>query len=554
METHKIVTQFLDETGVDTMFAFQSDGNMEMLAYIEEEKTNDIRLIKTRHEQAAVAMADGFSRASENMCVCTVGRGPAIAQTGTSLVTSHRHGSNFLVLLPETSTNSYFDDKDFAQEAYLDATIENVISIRHQDTVVPSLRESFHQLENGDGPVAVQVARNVLDGDITISEDRDIIDQSKSANLRSPNHPNESQIIKAVDLYIDSDMTKAPIILAGRGAVKSGAHKAIEDLAEKMNAMLATTVQGRGYFDDHPFSLGFIGGFGRDLANEFTMKSDFVLAVGCSLNPHTTDRGSVLDDEKNIVHIDKDPKSIERHTPVDIGIIGDATKSIEAFTRELESREITQREELWSDSIHQRINNSPKFDDGKFPQKANKIDPRELIREANQILPENRIVVSDTGHHNRWVLDGLDTPSPEDFIWPSEFSSIGLGIPTGIGAALASKKKTCITVCGDAGFMMTDHAIETAARYEIPIIVLVMNDCSLGTEYHTLNQNNKYADVSLIDTPDIANVASAMGAKGVTIRSVSDVYDQEELFNQSPEGPVVVDCKINREVVHRSKR
>lgn len=555
METYEVITDVLNDAGVDTVFTLQSDGNMRLLAHLHGERADDFRLIKARHEQAAMAMADGYSRVSDDICVCTIGRGPAVAQTGSALVTARRRGSDFLVVVPESATDSSFDTKGFDQEAYLDTTLDNVISIRSHETVLPGLREGLRRVNTGGGPVAVQVAQNVLDSDFDVAtdaEDRDTFELGNAEAFGSHVHPDTEPIEKAVDLYLESDATKAPIILAGRGAIRSDARDAIESLAERMNALLATTLQGRGYFDDHPYSLGFVGHYGGNLANELFMESDYVLAVGCSLNPYTTDSGHLFHDDKKLVHIDADPTAIERYTEVDVGIFGDATTTVEAFESELERHDIDRSGTFWTDRLRDRIASEPPFVDREFPEQPETIDPRDLVIGLDRMVPEDRTVVSDTGHVTRWVLDAIETPTPDDFIWPGEFGSIGLGLPVGIGAALGSDR-TCLTVCGDAGFMMSIHEVETAVRYDVPILIVVMNDRALGTEYHSLTQYTDHADVSIIDTPDLGAVARAMGADGAAVRSMSDLEDLEETLSRPPEGPFVVDCKVNREVKHRSK-
>lgn len=555
METHKVITELLAEAGIDTVFTLQSDGNMRMLAHMHGEWTDEFDLIKARHEQSAMAMADGFSRVSNELCLCTVGRGPAIAQTGTSLVTTRRRQSPFLILVPESATDESFDIKGFEQEEFLNTTLSNVISSRDHDTVLESLKEGVRRVAVGDGPVAVQIAGDVLDSDFgdPPGDGYELAPNLTEEDTWSTIHPDEAKVEEAVELFLESDATKAPVIIAGRGAVNSGAHDAIVSLAERMSALLATAVQGRGYFSDHPFSLGFVGHYGGNLANEYVMESDYVLAVGCSLNPYTTDSGHLFHDDKTLVHIDADPSAIEQYTRVDLGITADATAGVSALDAALEARDIDRSGEFWTDSLRDRIASDPVFDEDEFPDMPGTIDPRDLIGELNQLLPEERIVVTDTGHHTRWVLDGLETPSPNEFVWPSEFGSIGPGVPVGIGAALAAPEVPCVTVCGDAGFMMTAQEIETAARNDIPILVVVMNDEALGTEYHSLARYGDHADVSIIDTPAIADMATAMGADGDTIRSITDLEEAAATFTPNLAGPVVLDCRINRNVVHRSK-
>jgi len=554
MEAYEFVTEFLNESGVDTLFTLQSDGNMRLLAHVQGEWADDVRLIKARHEQAATAMADGYARVSDGLGVCTVGRGPAVAHTGASLVTARERGSDLLLVVPEMATDATFDIKGFEQETHLRTTIGNVVTVRDEATVVPGVRDALRRVKTGDGPAAVQIAEDVLNGSVELDPEEAFAPVAAGESHGTVT-PAEADVAAAVDLYLDSDVTKAPVVLAGRGAVRADAHDAVVELAERMNALLATTVQGRGYFGDHPFGLGFVGHYGGNLANEYVLNSDFVLAVGCGLNPYTTDDGHVFGDDAKLVHVDADPAAIERHTPVDLGIVGDATATVEAFASELDARGIDRTDEFWTESLRNRIATASPFEEQTVDDEPGTVDPRELVTELNRLLPEDRVVVSDTGHHTRWVLDAVETPTPDDFVWPGEFGSIGLGLPMGIGATLAADDdRTCVTICGDAGFMMTSHEVETAARYDVPVIVVVMNDSALGTEYHSLAHYSDEADVSVIDTPELADVAAAMGARGETVRSIDDLRALADTLGERPDGPVVVDCKIHRDVMHRSKR
>lgn len=405
--------------------------------------------------------------------------------------------------------------------------------------------------------MAVQVPWDVLDGELPDSDINDVRDRSKAATNAVASdarlHPDDDAIKAAIDLYLDSDATKIPTIVAGRGAIQADAKSAIESCAERINGVLATTLQARGYFDDHPFSLGFVGDFGSNIANEHLHESDFVLAVGCSLNPYTTDSGYLIEDGTKVVHVDTDATAIGRYESVHLGVQGDARLTVDALTAKLEELKIDRSGEFWTDRLRNRIVDTPILDEGDFPEQEGRIDPRDLVRGLDRILPENRIVVSDRGHFSRWVLDGISTPEPSDLLWTLDFAAIGQGLPHGIGAALNSGDRTPVTVCGDAGFMMSLQEVETAVRHEVPLTIVVMNDSALGTEYHSLLTTGKFANVALVEAPDVAGVARSLGADGYTVRSSDDLEAISDALGQRPNGPIVVDCKTNNTVRHRSK-
>lgn len=550
MKAHETIVRMLEAEDVQTIFTLMSEDIMELLAVLEGEWADDIRVVEARHEQGAMAMADGYARATGEIAVCIAGRGPGIAQTGTSLVTASKKGSKVLVLAPETPTTLDYDMKEFHQEMYLRSTVGDVVSIRSHDTLISKLEQAFRELKTGGGPLAVQVPWDLLDGEM------DDVDESfpggavpVADTARSYVEPDRDTIEAAVDLYLDSDATKPPIILAGEGAVRSGGKEAIERLAERMNAYLTTTLQARGYFHDHPYGLGFVGGAGDDVANEFFIESDFVLALGCSLNDHTTDSGYLVDDGKKVVQVDTDPASIERFTPVDLGIVGDVRASVEAFEGELDEIGIDRADEFWSETVRERAREPP-WDDDDFLMASDRVDPRELVLSLNDVLPQDRYVTVDGGHFVAWILNGLDVTDPGDFLFSLDFVALGQGLPMGLGAAFAADEgdRTSVAFCGDAGFMMALQELDTAVREQVPIVIFVLNDDAYGAEYHMLSSAGKYADAAHIDAPDLADVAASLGAKGHTVRGVEDLETVRDSIGTRPDGPVVVDCKINRDV------
>lgn len=557
MKANDAVIRLFDGEGIETIFALMSEDTMSTLSTLHEQWSGEIRVVHSRHEQGAVAMADGYSRGGDDVGVCIVGRGPAVAQTGTSLVTARKKGSKLLVLVPETPVSDTYDVKQFEQESFLESTVGTVRSARSPETLLPTLEEAFRSLRAGEGPIAVQVPWDVLDGEVP---DSDVGDEryrsAAAANAVESDarlHPDEDAVEAAVDLYLDSDATKIPMVVAGRGAIAADAKGAIESFAERTNAVIATTLQARGYFDGHPFSLGFVGDFGSNIANEHLHESDFVLAVGCSLNPYTTDSGHLIEDETKVVHVDTDATAIGRYESIDLGVRGDARLTVAALTATLEEHGIDRRGEFWTDRLRNRIAETPTLDEGDFPEQEGRIDPRELVRGLDRLLPENRMIVSDGGHFSRWVLDGISTPEPSDFLWTLDFAAIGQGLPHGIGAALNSGDRAPVAICGDAGFMMSLQEIDTAVRHEVPMTIIVMNDSALGTEYHSLLTTDKYADVALVEAPDVADVAQSLGADGYTVRSSDDLDAISDVLSRRPDRPVVVDCKTNSVVRHRSK-
>jgi len=549
MKATKIIRQLFHEKDIKKVFSLMSDGTKKLVSKIDEDE--EIEVVEARHEQNAMAMADGYARGTSEIGVCIVGRGPAIAQTGTSLVTSSKNGTKLLVLVPESPLSTAYDSKGFRQEAFLETMGNEVVSIRSREVLVTKLVQTIRKLERGGGPIAVQIPWDLMHAEIEIDGEWDPgahFDGSIQTGARL--QPSDGAVTEAVDLYLDSDKSVPPVIVAGWGAYRSGAEEAIEGLAERTSAMLATTLQGRGLFADHPFSIGFVGGFGSNLANDYFKQSDYVLAIGCSLNPHTTDHGRFLE-ETTVVHVDIDPTHLERHQAVDIGIQGDARETARAIEQELASAGIDFSDKFWTDKRRSQIAEFSALDEREYPEQSDRVDPRDLIRELDMMLPTDRLVVADGGHFTNFVLDGMSVSSPQDFIWSLDFSSIGQGVPMGIGAATGTDDKACITFCGDSGFMMTLQELNTIAREQIPVTLIVMNDQALGSEFHQLDLADKNAAAAQCETPDFEKIAQDFGVEGHTVQSLADLESMRDRLSEKPEEPRLVDCKINRQVRHR---
>jgi thiamine pyrophosphate-dependent acetolactate synthase large subunit-like protein len=276
------------------------------------------------------------------------------------------------------------------------------------------------------------------------------------------------------------------------------------------------------------------------------------------LNPRTTDKGYIFDDDAKVVHVDTDPRAIEKYQRVDLAIQGDAKSTVQQIDAELADLDIDRADEFWTDRARRRITDYDPLDDiesrgiskGENPTPGT-IDPRVLIEELNTLLPDDRVVVLDGGHQKTWVLDAIETEHPDNFLcdcW-SDWGVVGLSIPFGIGAATATDKP-CVVFCGDAGLMMTLQELETACRNDVPLVVVLQNDNALGAEYQILDRAGDFKDTVDIPTPELAEVATALGGEGYTIRDRSDIRGIEDVISDPPEQVTVLNCMVDRELAN----
>jgi len=401
--------------------------------------------------------------------------------------------------------------------------------------------------------VAVQISSELLESNLK-QGNKSEYRSSVSLPARGEVTPPPGDIAEAVEVYLSSDATEPPLIIVGRGAVHEAAESEIREFAEITNGVIVNTLRAKDYLTDHPYSVGLIGEWGKPLANELASRAGAVFAVGCSLNHHTIDDGRLFREDAKIIHIDPDPAALDRFLPVDSALHGDATSTLRELRKEFEDQDLIRTDAFWTDSLQADIARSSVRDGWEFTDRSERIDPREVVATLDSVLPTERIVITDGGHFTRFVVDGLSTTHPDNFVWTIDFGSIGLGIPVGLGASRARPDTSCVSVCGDSGAMMSIQELETAARHQIPLTVVIMNDSALRTEHIGLEKAGMNSEVALMETPSLAEVAEAFGAIGYTIRSGEELRDLEAELVDPPDGPVLLDCKIDDNVLHRTKR
>jgi len=556
MKGYEICIRAMAAAGTRTAFTLLSEDVMEMVARMDAAEEGPT-IVDARHEQNAVTMAEAYSRATGDIGVAIVGRGPALAQTGTALTTAGKGESDLLVLAAESALDDQTEAKHFDQEGYLRSTLGDVVTIRSGDRIATAFTEVLRRLDGGDGPTTVLIPEDVLNGDVDAVPDDWQPSASSVTTAAQPDarlEPAQDSIDAAIDAYLDSDATTPPMVIAGAGARDAGAREALEALAERTGAFLATTLRARSLFADHPYHVGIVGTLGTMTANQLLLDSNFVVAAGSSMDAKTIDGGELIGDDATVVHVDTDPVTLGNHEVVDVSIQGDARTVARRLDEALADMSLDVGEKFWTDRMERRIADGSAVETGSGGSDG-LLHPGSLVAALDERLPDERVVVSDGGHFTMWVLDGISVPSPGDFVWLYEMMSIGLGFPAGVGVARSVAEREdrshCLTFTGDGGFMMSLQELDTAVRHDLPLVCIVMNDEALGSEYVKLQKENHHPESAVIETPPIAEVASAMGATARTVRSLDDLEGLSALLEDSQPGPVVLDCRTDRDVRHR---
>jgi acetolactate synthase-1/2/3 large subunit len=507
-----------------------------------------------RHENQAVAMADGYARASGRMGVATVTGGPGFTNALTAINTAHRAGSPVAVLVgagrpqeddhaPEVAplANGASWLKHFPQAAVLSQLGIPVVKPLTADAAERDAQRALAAARHGT--VALVLGRALLlapaAGHAEAAADAEPLSMRRAVFAA----PDAQQIGELADFLQETWAVRRPVILAGHGAAVSGAGPVLQRLAERIGAVLATTLRARGLFHGDPFAIGVCGTYASPEATELVTQADCVLAFGATLNPWTT-YGNSLFPKALLVQVDSDETSIGRFLPTALAIHGDAGQVAEALLAELERRGHAfeggrNAEVRASIAAHRK--------DAEFRDRstATHVDPRALMLALDRLLPPNRILCVDAGQQARFAIRCIETTQPRNFIQALDAGALGLAIGIGIGAAMGRPRDLVVVAVGDGGLMMQLGDLESTVRLRLPMLVVVSNDESFGAEVNVLA--NLGLDSTLANTPcpSFEAMALAMGARAATVRSVADLAVIEPWLRERPGVPLVLDCRID---------
>ena len=545
MRVYEAIAADFRRAGVECVFGLMGEDIAKLI--IELDRIG-IEYIGARHENQAVAMADGYSRASGRLGVALITGGPGFTNGLTLITTASNAKSRVIVVVGGKVWNE--DEPEGAQfrtDKYFPVlptcAAGNITALKPCDPAgaIATTRSAIVDAMRGE-TIVLNVTYDLLE---SLAPDvHESVDESPVA-VALPTVDAERLTVVA-DLLQETWAVSRPVILAGAGAVRGGAGPALRRLGELTGALLATTLPARGIFEGDSFDIDVAGTFSTSLGTEFLGHADTVIAVGATLNRFTT-FGGTLFPQARIIQIDADEAAFGRYVDVEpeLKLLGDAREVAEKLVGELERRGHSSIGFRTAETAERLAVFDPlsDFTDQSTPSE---IDPRTLMVELDRILPKNRVVVIDVGHQLSFSTRYLRVPSPKNFVWPFETASIGVAVGEGIGATLGAADGTIgVAAVGDGALMMALADVETAVRYNVPIVFVCSNDRGLGAEVHFLDMIGQPTELATHTTPELARVAEALGAEGFTVRTIDDLAPLRERFKHPLEGPILLDCYIN---------
>lgn len=521
----RAIVDALQAEGVEVVFALMGDANMELIGEVA--GRGGMRVVFGRHEQGVVGMADGYARFTGRPAVATVTQGPGLTNTATSLVVARRRRSPVLLLAGEAPLGDLHNPQGFDQLAFgqlMAGQGGRVESVRSLDDL---LVEAFTVLRS-DLPYMLSLPADVQRADLGGDWRR----RRQAGPMRAVPEPELSD--RAAQLLADADH---PVVLAGQGAVVSGAGQVLGELGTLLGAPLATTLLANGLFAGHPLEAGVSGGLGDGRALRALDRSDLVLVVGASLNQWTTHFGSALAG-KQVIRVDSDPGALLVPGDDSLALLGDAAATAGQLTARL-------RQQISSPRTARPEPAQPR-DPAPYLDTQDSLDPRHFLAELDRVLPAQRSIVIGGGHSAQVACFTLRASSPADWECTSvDFGALGQALAVAAGACFARPGQRVVHVTGDGEFMMGLSELDTAIRYSLPLTIFVLNDQAMGQERHNLTHAGLPPEYAAYPSPNFAALAAGFAATGYRIDG-PDALDRGLQQALKPhDGVVIVDVPIN---------
>ncbi len=506
----------LEKQGVKQVFGIPGGANLPM--YDELYKSN-IRHILVRHEQSAAHMADGYGRVSRKAGVCFATSGPGSTNILTGLATAQADSAPMIAVTGQVPVKMI--GRDAFQESDIigmsNPCVKYAFQPRDPSEIPEVVKKGFYIAETGrPGPVLLDIPKDVQQNEGKMS----FPEEFKIRGYHPWTDPDISQIEKAIEMLLSADK---PIILAGGGVIIGSAFAELQAIAELLMIPVVTTFKGKGAFpENHALSLGPIGMHGHAEANKLMVEADCVLAIGTRFSDRSVGTFEEFEKRLKIIHMDVDPAEIDKNQTTSVAVVGDVQATLRIMVKLLMQKAIKKTEEnKWLK--HVKEVKEYWRENLKLPQ--GEMTAAKILRKLREILPKEAITTTEVGQHQMWASLFFDVIHPGTFFSSTGLGTMGWGFPAAIGAKVARPDVPVVDIAGEGSFNMTENSLATSVLDNIPVIVFLVNNFSLGmvAQWQRTFYDRRMLGIDLKNCPDYVKLAESYGAQGIRAQSLDEL-------------------------------
>ncbi len=538
----KALMDSLRRHGVDMIFGYPGGAILPIYdAVYEAEKEGWLKHYLVRHEQGGSHAADGYARATGKVGVCFGTSGPGATNLVTGIATAQMDSVPIVVVTGQVPRQAIGTDA-FQETDIFGITLPIVKHswvVRDPRDIASVVSQAFFIANSGrPGPVLIDIPKDV--GSEVFEyfpvQPKSIIPSGFKSLLK----PDKTDLIKTIDLIKSS---KKPLMYVGGGAISSGAHKEIKDLAEKYQIPVTTTLMGKGIFDErHNLSVGMLGMHGTAYANFAVSECDLLIAIGARFDDRVTGKLDTFASKAKVIHIDIDPAEIHKNRRADIQLAGDVVEILSDLLKLIKSTKENTITKDWIEKIEYWKNKFPLFN----PPPKGEIYPQEVLIALRELAP-NAFVSTDVGQHQMWAAQYLRN-SPRRWISSAGLGTMGFGMPAAMGVQAAFPHEQVICIAGDASILMNIQELGTISQYQLNVKIIIINNHWQGMvrQWQESFYDERYSASEMIcGEPNFELLAESFGVKGITILERPDLLPKlKEAIQYN--GPTLVNINVRK--------
>ncbi len=528
-----ILVECLLEQEVDTLFGFPGGAVLHIYDALYKYQ-NRIRHILTSHEQGAAHAADGYARASGKVGVCLATSGPGATNLVTGIATAYMDSIPMVAITGNVALGLL--GKDSFQEVDITGITMPITKhnfmVRDVNDLADTMRKAFKIAQEGrPGPVLVDIPKDIT------AQYAEFEPRKRTIPERLTEYIGERAIQQALDLVNSSHK---PVIYAGGGVSASDASGELYELVEKLQAPVTLSLMGMGAFPaTHDLYTGMIGMHGTKASNLAVTECDLLIAIGARFSDRVISKLERFAPHARILHIDVDAAEVNKNVRVSHHIIGDVKAVLTRINQGIESRDRTE----WLNYVKDLKDKYPLSTEGEG------LTPQFILDKIYEITEGDALIATEVGQHQIWTAQYYKFTRPRTLITSGGLGTMGFGLGASMGASIACPHKRVFNIAGDGSFRMNLNELATAVEYNLPVIVVIMNNHALGMvrQWQNMFYDKRFSQTTLDRGTDFVKLAEAFGAAGFNLTKREDV-EQTLKEALSLKRPVVINCEIDRDL------